>query len=163
MISCCLWHTLSRLITLQCTPTVRTWPGQRCVPCEEHDFPCGPNVHSRQSTSTKLGNTSSPALDIVAGVEPQTVKAGKISRWECVNGLDCPWSLTDLEADNSDLMNHILSMPFEEPQLQKENWSGIVVGQTDKPSRESLSARPGFVNLTPTADQLEIDQRYVNL
>ena len=76
-----------------------------------------------------------------------------------MNDLDCPWSLTDLEADNGDLMNHLLSMPFEEPQLQKENWSGIVVGQTDKSSRESVSARPGSVNLTPTADQLEIDQR----
>jgi hypothetical protein len=99
----------------------------------------------------------------MTGVEPQTAKAGKISRWEGMNDLDCPWSLTDLEADSGDLMNRILSMPFEEPQLQKENWSGIMVGQTDKSSSESSSALPGFVNLTPTADQLEIDQRFVDL
>jgi hypothetical protein len=152
-------------------PTIRTWPGQKCVPCEEHDLPCGPNIHSRQSTTTKLGNTSSLARNRVTGcVESQAAKTtNNNSTWEGMNDLDCTLSLTDSEADRGHSVESfdafsldcLLNMPFDEPQHRKETRPGRMVGHSDEPSRESLPALPGLGNLAPSDDLLEIDQRFV--
>src|SRR5436853_3772485 len=126
-------------------PTVRSWPGQKCVHCEEHDLPCGPNIHSRQSTTTKSGNTSSLAQNLVTGcVESQGAKTTNDSTWEVMNDLDCPLHLTDadwgrsIESFEAFSLDCLLNMPFEEPQLQKETRPGAVVNLSDESSRESL-------------------------
>jgi hypothetical protein len=157
----------SNFITYQCTPTIRTWPGQRCVPCEVSDLPCGPNVHSRQSTATKLGNTSSPARNIVtSGAEFHAENTTNDSILQGIIDLDCPLSLPgsgadwDYSMESFDMfsLDCLSSMPFEEPQLQKETWPGTMVGHSDESSRESLSA---LGNLAPSDNFLEIDQRFV--
>lgn len=102
-------------------------------------------------------------------VESQAAKTTNNPTWEGMNDLDCPLSLTDSEADRGHSMESfdafsldcLLSMPFEEPQLQKEPWPGTMVSHSDESSRESLPARPGFGNLAPSDDLLEIGQRFV--
>ena len=99
-------------------------------------------------------------------VEPQPAKA---ATWEGINDLYRPLSVTGLEADlgrsmeSSDAfsLDCLLNMPFEEPQLRYETWPGTMVSHSDKSSRESSSALPGFGNLAPLDDHLEIDQRFV--
>jgi hypothetical protein len=102
-------------------------------------------------------------------VESQAAKTTNNSAWEGMNDLDCPLSLTDSEADRGHSIESfdafsldcLLNMPFEEPQLQREPWTGTMVSRSDESSQESLPALPRLGNLAPSDDLLEIDQRFV--
>jgi hypothetical protein len=102
-------------------------------------------------------------------VGSQAAKATNNSTWESMNDLDGLLSFTGLEADRSHSMDSFdafsfdcpLNMPLEEPQLQKETWSGAVASHSDESSREGLPALPGSGNLAPSDGLLEIDQRFV--
>jgi len=152
-------------------PTKRTWPGQRCTSCEEHGLPCGPNIHSRQSATTKLGNNSSLARQTRLRLgESQTRATRTNSVWDGLSDFDSACSLADLdlgwgqlleESSNTLTKTSLPDVHIPETLSKTEVWPEVTMdlGHTDECSRESESTL--LLNLSSSGDSLDIDRRFV--
>jgi hypothetical protein len=160
------------MLNVQCTPTIRKWPGQRCTSCEEHDLPCGPNIHARYSATTKLGNSPTlwyPAPDCT---EARNSAPAKTTRWDGTSDFESASSLPSLDIQDWDfslevsdelLQDCVLNRPHEKAQHQPEPWSGMTIdlSQIDKSLRENKPNLPGSITSAIPDDHREIDQRSV--
>lgn len=163
----------SSKFVFQCMPTVRTWPGQRCISCEEHDLPCGPNVHARHAATTKLRNNTGSSWPVAPDcAESQATVAVKRLRWDGINDFESASSLTDLEASdwafsmepaNELVQDCALNLPLQKTQRQTEPWAGLAMylSQNDEALRENKSNLSGSVISATPDDYREIDQGFV--
>jgi hypothetical protein len=154
-------------------PANRRWPEQRCTSCEEHDLPCGPNVHARHSaTTTKLENNPGSWCVVPDRAESQTTAPAKTTRWDGIGDFESASSLTDLDAQKWDfpldptnelLQDCALNLPLQKTKHHTESWAGMTVdlSQNEDALRENKSNLSGPVIPVILDDHREIDQGFV--